>query len=87
MLCAILIGLGRVVPRPVWLVVWGVGGVGGWAVGVGVRGVLWVWGIGRGGLKKRACACYLIIAWGGCDRSDVVGDCRIAARGVEVVCV
>lgn len=51
-LFALLVGALSVVPRPVWTLVTYVV----WVAWVPVRGVLWVWGIGRGDGKKRACA-------------------------------
>ena len=50
-LFALLVGVLAVVPSPVWTLVTYIM----WLAWIPVRGILWVWGIGRETVKKRAC--------------------------------
>lgn len=58
-LCARVMGVVcTLVPGPVWTL----GTWLAWAAGVPVRGVLWMWGIGRGRVEIRKRACYVVCA-------------------------
>jgi len=49
-LFALLVGVLSVVPSPVWTLLTCLA----WVAWIPVRGILWLWGIGRGGVKKRS---------------------------------
>lgn len=50
-LFAFLVRVLSVVPSPVWALLTCIA----WVAWIPVRGILWVWGFGRGGVKKREC--------------------------------